>query len=218
MCQYAISTHDLTKRSTNDACEKIRELEDFNSRPHEEVDQEIPDIKNEIHISTHDLTKRSTIEQTYSVQRVVFQLTTSRRGRLITPSGTTKPKSNFNSRPHEEVDYTQLYRICAKKYFNSRPHEEVDDYLQTYANTGREFQLTTSRRGRPQRVPQSPCKAEISTHDLTKRSTLLRTIPTLYLMHFNSRPHEEVDQRIAALEAEGGDFNSRPHEEVDHTD
>ncbi len=75
-----------------------------------------------------------------------------------------------------------------------------------------------------------------STHDLTKRSTMLcfQYIPDIKC--FNSRPHEEVDQttgfssltdalqlttsRRGRQEKNGRDgsgtcFNSRPHEEVD---
>ena len=57
----SVSTHDLTKRSTELIllmfCSEIR----FNSRPHEEVDQQLPGPINPYSIvSTHDLTKRST--------------------------------------------------------------------------------------------------------------------------------------------------------------
>ena len=55
-----ISTHDLTKRSTNGTSEKIRGR----------------------FISTHDLTKRSTHFCSTFWKVSVFQLTTSRRGRL----------------------------------------------------------------------------------------------------------------------------------------
>ena len=79
---------------------------------------------------------------------VIFQLTTSRRGRPIITVGTSSVKDfnsrpheevdsvcftyddvleNFNSRPHEEVDYRQLSRQSGIVDFNSRPHEEVDD-------------------------------------------------------------------------------------------
>ena len=56
---HGVSTHDLTKRSTS---------EDISSFISEDV-------------STHDLTKRSTISRKCSCETVVFQLTTSRRGR-----------------------------------------------------------------------------------------------------------------------------------------
>ena len=37
----------------------------------------------------------------------------------------------------------------------------------------------------------------ISTHDLTKRSTVTNLLLTNKFLHFNSRPHEEVDSKIA---------------------
>ena len=101
-----------------------------------------------------------------------FQLTTSRRGRR-----------------------DRCRRICRYSNFNSRPHEEVD-----------------CRKGVNQMY------SDISTHDLTKRSTVTSptcTLPylvfqlttsrrgrrfyilvTLIFYHFNSRPHEEVDDRL----------------------
>ena len=54
----------------------------FNSRPHEEVDIVNVGIGNNRRISTHDLTKRSTILSQSAFAIVIFQLTTSRRGRL----------------------------------------------------------------------------------------------------------------------------------------
>ena len=77
-------------------------------------------------------------------------------------------------------------------HFNSRPHEEVDFIL----------------------LPS--CKlVDISTHDLTRRSTLGQCIVLLPLFHFNSRPHEEVDCCQKYYQMATFYFNSRPHEEVD---
>ena len=98
----------------------------------------------------------------------------------------------FNSRPHEEVDLQGYITIIRQVYFNSRPHEEVDSYrpvnskiysISTHDLTKRStivailaasfqiFQLTTSRRGRPNREIAVQYIFSISTHDLTKRST-----------------------------------------------
>ena len=57
-----------------------------------------------------------------------------------------------------------------KSHFNSRPHEEVDGIRETPS-----------------------VRKRISTHDLSKRSTLLLTLLSHSNTHFNSRPHEEVD-------------------------
>ena len=34
--------------------------------------------------------------------------------------------------------------------------------------------------------------------------------------HFNSRPHEEADDKKEELDEQQNYFNSRPHEEADH--
>ena len=164
-----------------------------------------------------------------------FQLTTSRRGRQHGVHTGSSTQEDFNSRPHEEVD-AQRTRSCKwQSYFNSRPHEEVDrrngirggkHYISTHDltkrstwrialhHTGAVFQLTTSRRGRPDVRAEDPQNG-ISTHDLTKRSTVSSgTVPSVitfqlttsrrgrplgwrslfsWLYYFNSRPHEEVD-------------------------
>ena len=78
-------------------------------------------------------------------------------------------------------------------YFNSRPHEEVDFLAVSVLDT-----------------------FSISTHDLTKRSTVSASSGCLELSYFNSRPHEEVDVRFPPMLRYGNNyFNSRPHEEVD---
>ena len=60
--------------------------------------------------------------------------------------------------------------------FNSRPHEEVDIYC-TYAFIALAmFQLTTSRRGRRCDLLALMIAMNVSTHDLTKRSTMDRCI------------------------------------------
>ena len=78
------------------------------------------------------------------------------------------------------------------------------------------FQLTTSRRGRrhcflPRILPDS-----LSTHDLTKRSTVSSSLRRTVSVSFNSRPHEEVDLIFSCKLLRTFPFNSRPHEEVDH--
>ena len=55
----------------------------------------------------------------------------------------------------------------------------------------------------------------ISTHDLTKRSTIRTEQKALSCKHFNSRPHEEVDESKVIPDTQLLYFNSRPHEEVD---
>ena len=110
----------------------------------------------------------------------VFQLTTSRRGRLRILPGSAL-RRHFNSRPHEEVDMSSCRRFHRPCYFNSRPHEEVDqDTPRTMWIKGI-FQLTTSRRGRRKSGRRSR-----------------------HFKYFNSRPHEEVDETLSDLWESGG--------------
>ena len=120
-------------------------------------------------ISTHDLTRRST--------RVAFRKN-------------WKIKS-FNSRPHEEVDWRSIQKLC-------RQHISTHDL--TKRSTQRlpvnqpciTFQLTTSRRGRLHGRNSNHHVPTISTHDLTKRSTC-RVAAIDHNCYFNSRPRKEVD-------------------------
>ena len=143
----------------------------FNSRPHEEVDEEMDKERGWTISSTHDLTKRSTDRY----------------------SSVASDRSIFNSRPHEEVDGVSQKFDCGEKIFNSRPHEEVDFIPYIYWFCLLYLQLTTSRRGRHPDLflsigweifnsrphEEVDCTIRIfriwplsSTHDLTKRSTL----------------------------------------------
>ena len=62
-----ISTHDLTRRSTNVWWNVYYKWMYFNSRPHEEVDFTEIFLSFTISISTHDLTRRSTIYRIWYV-------------------------------------------------------------------------------------------------------------------------------------------------------
>ena len=130
-----------------------------------------------------------------SLQALAFQLTTSRRGRQQ-PAGTTIYDRCIST--HDLTKRSTGKGSTAgwgRLNFNSRPHEEVD-IIPTTGNFARGiFQLTTSRRGR--RFPLAVCliaqilfqlttsrrgrrslsgfrsrSCGISTHDLTKRSTV----------------------------------------------
>ena len=156
----------------------------FNSRPHEEVDDQNNPFLVGRYISTHDLTKRSTRMHTKRLDTVKFQLTTSRRGRLF-----LRMMKNFvwhfNSRPHEEVDY----HFCSKKRskrgrqvrwgfictnienFNSRPHEEVDRQQAAESKISRISTHDLTKRS-TSLIISDISDNFISTHDLTKRSTI----------------------------------------------
>ena len=143
------------------------------------------------------------------------------------------------------------------RYFNSRPHEEVDNSKTATADMQSISTHDLTKRSTARNIYEY-VNGGISTHDLTKRSTLdiitafaagtfqlttsRRGRLRQYLrsrsrQHFNSRPHEEVDQQNLAIETARilfqlttsrrgrparrrtngirKNFNSRPHEEVD---
>ena len=127
--------------------------QNFNSRPHEEVD-------GAVHVPVEE--KR------------LFQLTTSRRGRL-----------SFTRFPLTVYKF-QLTTSRRGRRFDLTPNPPTSS-----------FQLTTSRRGRHTIRGATFCGTDISTHDLTKRSTRFDNSSISCLEYFNSRPHEEVD--FAAL-------------------
>ena len=125
--EIGVSTHDLTKRSTSAYLVSQAQLEFqlttsrrgrhsivraviwlficFNSRPHEEVDGKGITLYYDTEVSTHDLTKRSTfIPSLIPDRNLLFQLTTSRRGRPTLAFEHNMTEKGFNSRPHEEVD------------------------------------------------------------------------------------------------------------------
>ena len=164
----------------------------FNSRPHEEVDTRDGENRCLGCISTHDLAKRSTFlrlgegrrilisthnlakrstAQIYKLkQEQLFQLTTSRGGRLLQLLSLPIPDLHFNSRPHKEVDVIaeKLYSII-----NISTHDltrRSTMALRVTETSTDVFQLTTSRRGR-----------------------LVFAITPPVHPSFNSRPHEEVD-------------------------
>ena len=117
----------------------IRKWGYFNSRPHEEVDNN--SFNNHLSVQIFQLTtsrRGRRAQQQYLNYCKIFQLTTSRRGRLMDTLSSLWDM-NFNSRPHEEVDY----------------------YLRWY---------------------QKPF--DISTHDLTKRSTAISYNTTSFKIVF----------------------------------
>ena len=104
-------------------------LSTFNSRPHKEVDMDMGVYQCNQGLSTHDLTRRSTNPFLYISSYIwFFQLTTSQGGRR---------KS------------TNKYTVFTV------------------------FQLTTSQGGRPRLRVWISWTKQLSTHDLTRRSTLL---------------------------------------------
>ena len=145
-----ISTHDLTKRST----EKTGEMGVG------------------VYISTHDLTKRSTGRPLLRAEPSVISThdLTKRSTPYTVPA--VLAHMYFNSRPHEEVDQNHLLIKCDILHFNSRPHEEVDgpvSCLVAFLNL--HFNSRPHEEVDDQRLTDHGRANLISTHDLTKRST-----------------------------------------------
>ena len=104
---------------------------------------------------------------------VTFQLTTSRRGRLGYIVWLLK-NQNFNSLPHAEVDDFVFKRTCSGNYFNSLPHAEVDHLQEVFLyRLGHYF--------------NSLPHAEVDGYSRSSYGSY---------SHFNSLPHAEVDQRL----------------------
>ena len=123
------------------------------------------------YISTHDLARRST-------------------GNCGASSATGYISTHDLAR-RSTLAIVRDEQVCY--YFNSRPHEEVDASFQTQYGLRLSFQLTTSRGGRPASLLARHVIVNISTHDLTRRSTSRLLLLLVFQLHFNSRPHEEVD-------------------------
>ena len=99
----------------------------FNSRPHEEVDDDSDGL------SGHTL---------------AFQLTTSRRGRPSRFRSATTGTNAFQLTTSRRGRLLLFGIIAIYASFNSRPHEEVDRLVSENTALDFLFQLTTSRRGR----------------------------------------------------------------------
>ena len=144
-------------------------------------------------ISTHILTKRMTILYIWSDMNKIFQLTSSRRGWLLS-NHPHRFLEYFNSHPHEEDDsirrlfglYTNIStHILTKRMTFWGTHDICRYHISTHILTKRmtdlydhlhhllEFQLTSSRRGWPKQILLDGSAELISTHILTKRMTVI---------------------------------------------
>ncbi len=165
-----LSTHDLTQRSTHPQKAKRKRIITFNSRPHAEVDYPHQSEAG-IHVSFNS---RPHAE----VDRCI--------GFLL------RDELPFNSRPHAEVDFSATllsghrdlsthdltqrstsFQVCWIPAIHLSTHDLTQRSTRRQAKRlPREiFQLTTSRRGRPDQNPALFVSCCLSTHDLTQRST-----------------------------------------------
>ena len=100
-------------------------------------------------------------------------------------------------------------------HFNSLPHAEVDAARVADNMIGLAFQLTTSRRGRPE-ASNAAATLEIFQLTTSRRGRPECGIRIFYqYSYFNSLPHAEVDCIFAIIKITIFYFNSLPHAEVD---
>ena len=79
-----------------------------------------------VHISTHSLIKRLTTTF-FASSHAFFISTHSLIKRLTRENFTVNTKTgDFNSQPHKEADFRQVYKLLFLQYFNSQPHKEAD--------------------------------------------------------------------------------------------
>ena len=145
-------------------------------------------------------------------------------------------RRSFNSRPHEEVDCTDVHALSLPHILSTHDLTKRSTSPAYSARISSTFQLTTSRRGRQisgmdavqyfsfnsrphEEVDRHGQPARhgggLSTHDLTKRSTWEHG--GVYITQILST-HDLTKRstvQTAGMEYEKGPFNSRPHEEVD---
>ena len=165
-----ISTHYLTQRQTKEIRKKVL----VNKISTHYLTQRQTDILKNLDelasISTHYLTQRQTRGIENLSQSFVFQLTTSRRGRL---KGAQFRCSyiHFNSLPHAEVDPILAFLFQPVIYFNSLPHAEVDQFFSQGLIADNHFNS----------LPHAEVDRASERH--------LRLS-----LYFNSLPHAEVDQ------------------------
>ena len=148
-------------------------------------------LKKDIHISTHDLTKRSTLEGIIETKPMVISTHDLTKRSTSGFRITAYSNIDFNSRPHEEVDWfsrakemhkdisthdltkRSTFLLCKNIFennFNSRPHEEVDCVVLNLCVLWNISTHDLTKRSTNRRRCALYCIC-ISTHDLTKRST-----------------------------------------------
>ena len=193
--QRILSIHDLTRRSTYGHIELYIGGGPFNSRPHKEVDWAKKGFDPNGNLSIHDLTRRST--------SCVYHAVTG--------------GFPFNSRPHKEVDISDVVNKIIATTFQFTTSQGGRHALNGLFLLDDTFQFTTSQGGRRLFATFFDAAFPLSIHDLTRRSTQLRSMFRGVTSPFNSRPHKEVD-RVNRLPIRlARPFNSRPHKEVDST-
>ena len=134
----------------------------FNSLPHTEVDFTLKLIFPPIYISTHYLTQRQTMRPNIHLQ-----------------NGTIS--THYLTQRQTFLEFTiDLLKNISTHYLTQRQTKQHC----TCTLCNRKFQLTTSHRGRHQRIQLSVIDFKISTHYLTQRQTLFHLSYKIFYITF----------------------------------
>ena len=148
----------------------------------------------QVDISTHSLTKRLTRATRRWLERLIFQLTASRRGWL---SGDVFCFAQHIFQLTASRRGWRLFRFYPGQFRRISTHS-LTKRLTVAKGWNNNFKC-------------------ISTHSLTKRLTVYQRTSVRTVLHFNSQPHEEADCAYLNHMDHPLHFNSQPHEEADRT-
>ena len=191
----------------------------------------------ELGISTHSLTRRLTVaEACGSPDGKYFNSQPHKEADGIS-SSLLYPSQYFNSQPHKEADHSIKNGFYRHRHFNSQPHKEADPGGFNLCCGWWYFNSQPHKEADGNRAYMPMYHAEISTHSLTRRLTLLlrETLRFYYIsthsltrrlthpfhspsscpVYFNSQPHKEADRTTVCIYCICIYFNSQPHKEAD---
>ena len=100
---------------------------------------------------------------------------------------------HFNSQPHKEADPGGFNLCCGWWYFNSQPHKEADGNRAYMPMYHAEISTHSLTRRLTLLLRETLRFYYISTHSLTRRLTHPFHSPSSCPVYFNSQPHKEAD-------------------------
>ncbi len=142
------------------------------------------------------------------MQKLTFQLTTSRRGRLCNTVISHLVRS-FNSRPHAEVDCCCDNRAGQADILSTHDLTQRSTMCHHFPAPPMIFQLTTSRRGRRCAPVPGKNSCDLSTHDLTQRSTIIE-LSTFILQRLST--HDLTQRSTHPLDITSRECNLSTHD------
>ena len=121
----------------------------------------------------------------------------------------------FNSQPHKEADGISSSLLYPSQYFNSQPHKEADGNRAHMPMYHAEISTHSLTRRLTLLLRETLRFYYISTHSLTRRLTHPFHSPSSCPVYFNSQPHKEADPLLINTVVFPEYFNSQPHKEAD---